>query len=414
MKVVEVSAKGVLATTVGAEPWPSSERHGPIVVVELSNRSGRHAPFNAAFLQTVMRAFPERGIAFWADPTHLDAIRPLLDGEDGLAFHALTLWPDKAEVTHSSFARILHAIATLRQIHRAHAGKTAAMIVSSSTPAGMFGAWIMQRMGGPPMQFPLHGEVNVLREGWRSRNPLARIIDLHAALRWLPGQRFRILVLERHVAEAMVQLAPWLEGKVDFIPHPAGASLELEALPDVPVRIGTLGIANRGRGFDLWMRTVAALADVPGLAFHHVGAMHREFIGQPMTGFTDPPDGAHLKREVYLARLKALHYVCVPVQGSYYDLAASGTLLDAVAAGKPVIALRRRSMESFFQQAGDIGFLCEDEAELRQVLHNLANSFDPARHARQAANMRRLRESRTPQALADPYARILSQAMLAR
>ncbi|WP_439596987.1 hypothetical protein [Falsiroseomonas sp.] len=383
-------------------------RPGPVAVVELSNRHGRHAPFNAAFLRTIALGFPGRQVGFWADPTHLDAVRKLLDSEAGLTFHPLALCEDGAAVTHSSFPRIRHSLAALRQVHAAQAGRTAAMVVSSSTPAAIFAAWLLQRMGGPPVQLPLHGEVNALREGWRSRNPLVRCIDLHAALRRCPGPQLRLLALEHHVAEALVELAPWLAGRVDVMPHPAGAALAEVPLPARPLRIGTLGIATRGRGFDLWLRLAAELAGLPGLSLHHVGPLHRDFAGHPMDGLADPPDERHLAREDYLARLQALHYVCIPAQGGYYDLAASGTLLDAVAAGKPVVALRHRSLERFFEGAGDIGFLCRDEAELGQLLRALAEDFDPARHTRQAANMRRLQRQRTPEALAEGYARSLA------
>ncbi|MBU8538471.1 glycosyltransferase family protein [Falsiroseomonas tokyonensis] len=384
------------------------QRPGPIAVVELSNRHGRHAPFNAAFLRTIALGFPGRQVAFWADPTHIEAVRPLLDSAAGLTFHPIALHEDGMGVTHSSFPRIRHGLARLRQVHAAHEGRAVAMVVSGSSPSAMLAAWLLQRMGGPPVQVPLHGEVNALREGWRSRNPLARCIDLMAALRRCPGPRLRLLALEHHVAEALVELAPWLAGLVDVMPHPAGAALPEVPLPARPLRIGTLGIATRGRGFDLWLRLAAELGGLPGLSLHHVGPLHRDFAGRPMTGLTDPPDESHLPREVYLSRLQALHYVCVPAQGRYYDLAASGTLLDAVAAGKPVVALRHRSLERFFEGAGDIGFLCRDEAELRQVLRDLAVGFDPARHARQAANVRRLQRQRMPEALAEGYARGLA------
>ena len=56
-----------------------------------------------------------------------------------------------------------------------------------------------------------------------------------------------------------------------------------------------------------------------------------------------------------------------------------------------------------FARFGDIGFLCDDLDQMRNAIDSLARNPDPDRYNRQIANLRRIRSSRMPAALASDY-----------
>ena len=66
----------------------------------------------------------------------------------------------------------------------------------------------------------------------------------------------------------------------------------------------------------------------------------------------------------------------------------------------PLLTLDGPLSRRLFQDAGDIGHLCRDPEHLACTVDELARLPDPARYRAQVENLKRLRASRTPHALA--------------
>ena len=75
-----------------------------------------------------------------------------------------------------------------------------------------------------------------------------------------------------------------------------------------------------------------------------------------------------IPRELFERQLRETTYAVFPYEPSYYKLVASGSVLDALTAGKPLIVLRNSQFEELFQTMGDIGYLCADVAEMRTTV----------------------------------------------
>jgi glycosyltransferase involved in cell wall biosynthesis len=127
----------------------------------------------------------------------------------------------------------------------------------------------------------------------------------------------------------------------------------------------------------------------------------------------DTSDRARLARTIrgygdlngleFLARLGGLHYVLLPYRRGYYDLSASGGLIDALTWLKPVIATRVPLTEQYLGEYGDIGLLCEDAAGLGAAVDAVLAAPDAARYDRQVAALAAARETRAVEALATRY-----------
>ena len=89
----------------------------------------------------------------------------------------------------------------------------------------------------------------------------------------------------------------------------------------------------------------------------------------------------------------------MPYSPELYRYSASGTLLDAVAAGKPLIALRSPIFDDLETRFGDIGELGENLKELESRMEKLVNNQDARRYLCQAGVMQEIRKSRMPAGL---------------
>jgi hypothetical protein len=406
--------------------WHGSEdrkRHlkrtqGPAVIlfVELSARHNYHAPFNANFLQTICLAFPEQAVECWADETHLIHLRDILAPPLNLSFHSLRLSghrPEKYELV--SFRRLWHHGVALWSLVRKSSREPLLLVVSSGSAAAILAAAIVRLLFWRRrflIQLPLHGQLNMIK-GWRSRNPLYRAMDLKSALSVWHGPRFRYLVFEEHIKGELERLLPNVTGYVDVLPHPINAGEGADAGPATaqhPVRLALLGVATRSKGFGTFLGLAEVMKrEIPGrVEFDAIGHVHREFGTVDLSRLEEEVGTEDLPRDVFIERLRRAHFVCLWFQtGGYYDLSASGTLLDAITWRKPIIASKHPLIDRLFADFGDIGYECASEAEVLETIRGLAQHFDPLRYQEQVHTMANLRDSRKPEAGAKQYRLLL-------
>jgi hypothetical protein len=110
-----------------------------------------------------------------------------------------------------------------------------------------------------------------------------------------------------------------------------------------------------------------------------------------------------LRRDEYLAALEGVDIVCLPFPGHVYDFTGSGTISDAIAALKPLIVFRNRTMESMVARYGPIGWLADDKADLFRLIDELDRVAFARGHSNWVSNLRALREARRPEFLAKSY-----------
>ena len=108
-------------------------------------------------------------------------------------------------------------------------------------------------------------------------------------------------------------------------------------------------------------------------------------------------------RRDFIQSVKQLHLVIFPHHPRHYDLSPSGTLLDAIAWEKPLLARSLPIFEDMLKNHGDIGYLFRNDMELREVVEHIIQKRDKLHHHRQVLNIRKARASRTSEALAATY-----------
>ncbi len=385
----------------------------PILAFEMTWSGTTHAPGNGATLSTVALAFPGHPLHVFAEASHLRELR----ADATLAASARPVWHPIVISRHFqgrtgvvSLRRLAREFATVaRALRSAGRGTPCLLLLLSATPTAIFAAsWAARLHGRAGVQVGLHGNLNEVADT-RSRNPLLRALDLQAALRAGHGGRIRFLVLERSIRDTLAIRHPAAAARTDVLPLPANMQEAASApavWPASPLRVGFVGQATAAKGIDLFLAVARAMRTAHGdrIAFHLVG---RAMPGADLDAFDvleEPPATEHLSRAAFVQRLSALHYVMLPFRPGYYDLAASGALIDAVTLGKPVIATRVGFVDALFEEGGDIGHLCRSDAALLDVLEGLLRAPDPARYRSQVSAMGRLRARREPAALALAYA----------
>jgi hypothetical protein len=257
----------------------------------------------------------------------------------------------------------------------------------------------------------LHGDLGLL-SGWRSRNPAVRQFDLHAMLGKRHSVPLRYLVLEESVKTDLGKIAPSALASVTVLPHPTNPA-EITASPPIdlkqPIRVALIGQATEAKGISPFLEAARLLKNEFGerIEFCLIG---RVFPGDDLSRFSvldEPVSTERLSRDRFHELLHRVHFAFLPLQPSYYRLAASGALMDAITWLKPVIATSIPIVADMFERFGDIGYRCDTTEEMYDALRHILTRMDEARYARQVEALRRARDARLPSALAERLRSIL-------
>jgi hypothetical protein len=378
-----------------------------------------HAVTNSSVIQTISSALPEQSVRVFAEATHLQELKTdiALTERKNISFQAIQISAQFMFRPHIvSVRRGVRELWTLFAALRGVPKREPCLIMLlSATPTAIFAASILACLSPRRIrvQIGLHGNLNDAF-GWRPRNPLARAIDLRAALASRHGGRVRFLVLENAIRTALAEQIPSTADITDVLPLPINEAEAEQVQPmklSFPVRIGLVGQATEAKGVTPFLALAREFRETrpDALNFHLVG---HPAAGMDLGAFDvlhDTMPYERLSRPKFVEQLQRLHYVCLPLQPGYYGLSASGALIDAITWLKPIIATPVPIIVDLFSRFGDIGFLCDDLDAMRIAIGSLSSNLDQARYDRQVANLGRIRESRRSGNLASGYRAIIQQ-----
>jgi hypothetical protein len=391
-----------------------------ILIFEMVCIATGHAATNSATIQTIARAFPDQSIRVSADPSHITELQgdAALVRHPNISFQAIPISPHylfRPQIV--SLRRGLREFWTiLSGLRTVPANEPCLVMLISATPTAIIAASLLARLlrRRIGVHVGLHGNLNDAF-GWRTRNPVIRAMDLRAALASRHGGRLRFLVLEEPIRNALAQQVPTTADTTDVLPLPISQIESEDAEPNtltVPLRLGLVGQATEAKGITPFLNLARAFQQThpDTVRFHLVGNAPAGTDMTPFAVLNEPVPIFHIPRPEFIEKLRRLHYVCLMLQPGYYELSASGALLDAITWLRPVIATRVPIIVELFERFGEIGELCDDLDDMRAVITRLVEAPDPARYDRQVANLRRVRDSRAPESLAADYRRMVGAA----
>jgi glycosyltransferase involved in cell wall biosynthesis len=389
-----------------------------IVAIEPTWTGTLHAPGNTTLLDIAKLAFPGQRLAIHAEAGHLQEVKSLLKAAAStVRFHTIELSPDFRHKPHVvSFKRLFNELKIIRKaLAEVPAGEDCLLILLSATSTSIVAANLLAKLrrGRTFIQAQLHGNLNELTD-WRHRDPVRRALDLKSVLSRHHG-RLRYLVLEEFIRTRLAQMSPATADITDVLPHPLALQGHVDAQQplETPLRLGLIGLGSEEKGMGVFLRIAKQLKQELGdrICFHHVGTFAKGTDLSLYALLEEPPAEKQLTRQEFLARISRLHYVVFPFKENYYGLSASGTFMDSVAALKPVIATRIPLTEQFFREFGNIGHLCDGEADMISTIRNIAQKPDAQVYQAQAEMMRKGREARSLQALAPRYRDIVHSGL---
>jgi glycosyltransferase involved in cell wall biosynthesis len=353
-----------------------------------------HVPFDAAFIAAVARAYPGEPIHFFAERDHLAQVQRFLGPGRRLPdveWRELTLAPRFAapkERVASDF-RLCRSI--LSEARRLGATRVVACYMHATTGTAALKALslVYRQM---VIALVHHGSLLRLMSS-RRFGPLLR----------LGNRRLRQIVLGEPIRAEVLADVPELRRSLRAIRHPYffDGAAPSEYPGSAPATFSFLGLIDESKGFAEFVDLAGEIAPPAGDAvrFDLIGGKRGAAVESGPWVKLYGSDGP-LPRDVFERQLGQTTYAVFPYRPSAYRLVASGSVLDALAAGKPLIALRNPQFEEMFQVMGDIGYLCDDMAGMKGLIASILRDPPRDRYRQQSRNILATRRIFEPAAVA--------------
>jgi glycosyltransferase involved in cell wall biosynthesis len=356
-----------------------------------------HVPFDAALVASLAQAFPGEPIHFFGEHDHLEQVKTHLEPHFS---RATVEWRELAIPTRYARQRerwiddLRVCRSVLAQAKAMGASQVIACYLHAITGVA---ALKLAALGYRhcPVAFIHHGTVTKALSS-RRYHPLLQLGNGHV----------RQLVLGDSIRAELVSQVPQLRERVGSIRHPYFFDdTPASALPaSGPLTFSYLGLVDELKGFPTFVDLAGVIAPASSAAvFDLIGGKRG---GEP--GFAGPhvkvyAEVGPIPRDVYERQLRELTYAVFPYDASYYKLIPSGSVMDALAAGKPFIALRNSQFEEMFQVMGDIGHLVDDADQMKQLILDIVNAPDRyrQRYAQQSRNILEKRDLYGPKAVGE-------------
>lgn len=209
---------------------------------------------------------------------------------------------------------------------------------------------------------------------WRSRNPLRSRLDLFGVL----GRRFpsnvRLVFLEDGVARAAGQLIT-KDTRIAVFPHPIlGEPAKNErAIDTAAINVGFLGENNPGRGFEHFLDL--AQGKPSHLRLHCVGRRGRNYDPGCDVLFDTPPSPQKLSQAEFDRRARANDIIFLPLDAEWYNLVASGTLIDCIRFAVPPVVVRNAVVSAIEEKFGAFGFVVDSAVEGVDLIRRMSPQY---------------------------------------
>jgi hypothetical protein len=392
---------------------PRDDSGRDILLFDFISHETMHLPFNEEYIRTLRAAFPADRIVFRARAGHIANIAPRIADLTGVT---LTPCPPFAPPfglsKHNLIGGRFAAYFCRRVMSAALVGFTPRLVALMGVDSNLYAVVGMGWRGvsPAPLHMVLHGQLGDAMV-WRSRNPVARAIDMVSEVKRPLPASVRLLALELGVKEAIAAIAPANDGVIT-LEHPiltSEWSAEQAPTDGARLKIAFIGNARLSKGFAVFAE-LARSCERDDLEFQSIGVAAPDTDHLDVSMLTRAPSRASMSRADYLEAVRQVDLVCLPLHSRAYDFTASGTIADAVSALKPVLAFRNRTLDAMVVRYGPIGWLVDSQAELFERVRTLDREEFLAARPVWVENLRKIREARRPETLAPHYAALIDAA----
>lgn len=228
----------------------------------------------------------------------------------------------------------------------------------------------------------------------KSWNPFEFKTFFKLLLKLYTPKNLSYIAISLHIKPALVKRASGLSRKFSFVYHPYLFKKGDEAL-STNSHFSYVGAFHEGKGAKELLQVASKLKSLnSGALIRIVG-----YNGTPEVcpeNIISPYTDRRLSCEEMQCEIASSKYLVFTYPLHMYNFMASGALFDAFQHEKPIIALKHPMFEFYFEQFGNIGYLCDSVESFAKTVDTLSKDDNEARYSEMVQNLRKAKEVTLP------------------
>lgn len=394
-----------------------------IVICEPHFRGFGHVQFNAALVCSVAEAFPEEALIFCAEREHLHHVkRDVGTRAATIRFIDVDL-PDRTlreeqQGRRLPFVALLEELALYKRIFRL-ADKNRARHIVFCTAAHRNDLIIIKVMLKRFAQLACLVVLHNLQDKISASQPKPLSPQFLSYRYWLSrGNTSKLHYLlpgpPPVMRRGLKNYLPRLRNisPVDT-PYVFADPAECDPFKNDAIHFGFYGHASLRKGADIFFTLadeVSAIRTRYPPIFVLIGDIRDAQLKEMRHASIDIPAlNAPLTREEYDRRSKRVDYALFFHVASAYELNGTAAMLDAFSHLKPVIALKTPLSEYYFNKMGDIGYLCQNYRDAKDIVMEILETKPVHRYRAQQENILKQRDQFSPAGIAPKLRALLRE-----
>lgn len=193
--------------------------------------------------------------------------------------------------------------------------------------------------------------------------------------------RLKYLVLGPPIKNKLLKEMPKLEKYTYAIDFPYFYQPRVNYAPKNKnlIKFGFFGVGSVRKGVDVFYNIANEIMDQKTMhekEFILIGHIIDKKIiksGLNLNSVKVPSPNKPLSRQEYSEYANEIDYAIILHNPNEYKLSAQGSFFDALSYLKPIIAIKNPFIEHYFNELGDIGYLCDDYTEIKNLILKILN-----------------------------------------
>ena len=359
-----------------------------VLLSELSMTGVYHAGVNAGFLRLMREVYPDAGLDFTAEKSHVEACRERLPGEP-VCFREWPVFPRASKWT-LPLRDLLGCLYISGLLLRSR--KRDCLFITNLLPLTHWCVWMWNGIFRRKLFVALHGQL----EAFLPESPLRftkPYFRLHGPLfRW--DRRTQYVILGEPVYET-IKHRFGTGAKIITIDHPYDyQEKEIPVLlMEFPLHLGQIGVGNRGKGTENLFRLGELLQDeieAGEVELCLVGRLDPELyvLANQWVKWCAKP----LSEANFASEINGLHYTLLFRDARCGQAVASGSFFDSVKYGKPFLSLDNAFIRHYTDRFPGCGEVFTSVEEMAVAIRRMCRDMNCREYREQTKALYMARE----------------------
>ena len=349
-----------------------------IYIIDKLVNGYNHVTFNAAITSIIAKVYKNQEVIFICESLHANAIKSKNSNVANLKYQPYNESPLPPNKTKRIFPWIKKKLADLffiNFLYQKRFKQSSAIFFTCLSTSTLFYTSYKTKRLPIPIYFFLHGEIEFI---FLKRIGIINKIrgEMYKLFFKQLGETSKIVVISEIVKESLVAGKYLSEDKVIIIEHPITPPSSIRKLSiEKKIIFGHIGIAVKKKNSELFfeLSKLHKLEIEKGFVeFQLIGKIGNElFLEDSSTVKILTENNKSLAQDQYEQSIANIDYAIFTFTKDNYVYRASGSVMDAIAFTKPIIALKHHYFDYLFSSAGNIGFLCNNFEELNLLVNRI-------------------------------------------